>query len=95
MHVPILVEPVGEGRYRARAGEPFALSAEAESIPEALAAVERLIQDRLRRGARLVNLDIPATPPTMMVAGLAKEHPGWQEFLDVLAESRKREDAGE
>jgi hypothetical protein len=35
MQVPILIEPIEGGRFRARAGEPFGLTSDRETAKEA------------------------------------------------------------
>ena len=49
MSIPILVEPVANG-YRAEAGSPLDLSAEADTAAAAVAALRAKIGDRLSPG---------------------------------------------
>jgi hypothetical protein len=53
MHVLILIEPIEEGCFRARAGEPFDLSAEGKTAEEATLQLESILRDRLHLGEHL------------------------------------------
>jgi predicted RNase H-like HicB family nuclease len=58
VEVPVLVEQVEGGGYRARTGEPFGIMGEGATADEALAKVRELIEARIAGGAQLVSLDI-------------------------------------
>jgi hypothetical protein len=53
MQLPILIEPIEGGRFRARSGEPLPLSTEAATRDEAVRQLEKLLADRLRDGSEL------------------------------------------
>jgi hypothetical protein len=53
MSISILIEPAANG-FRAAAGGPLNLSAEAESAAAAVAALRAKIAERLRGGAVLI-----------------------------------------
>ena len=59
MKISILIEATSEQCYRARGGEPFAGSVEAETPEAALEKIKKLIDDRVAQGARIVVLDLP------------------------------------
>jgi hypothetical protein len=58
VQIPILIEALAGGRYRAKAGEPFALSAEGATKLEAYRNLEELIRARLQQGAVFVTLEL-------------------------------------
>ncbi len=58
MRVLVLVETVPGNGYRAKGGEPLALSADAPTRDEAIARLRDLIADRLSLGAELISLDV-------------------------------------
>jgi len=92
MQIPILIEVIGD-RYRAKAGEPFALSAEGDTRLEAYRKLEELILGRLQTGSQLFTLEIREAHPASIHAGSFKDHPLWDEWQAAIAENRRREDA--
>ena len=49
MQIPILIEPVARNGFRARGGEPFALSAEGATREEALGKLRGLMDQQMRK----------------------------------------------
>ena len=93
MEIPVLVEPLPEGRYRARTGEPFGLVVEGASRQEALKQLEVQIRGRLESGAELLTLVVPPpSSPSAMPAEMEK-HPFTDAWLEAMAENRALEDA--
>jgi hypothetical protein len=97
MHILILIEPAGGGRFRATAGDPFGLSAEADSADEAALRLGTLLRDRLQKGSRLARLDLgnssSATfPVPLQFAPLPEDDWFFQTMREAIAENRKRED---
>lgn len=91
MTIPILVEPAAGG-FRAAAGGPLDLSAEAASAADAVAALRAKIADRLRGGAILIEhpVAVPASPvPTIPLA----ENPLFDDWLAAVEAYRTRRDA--
>jgi hypothetical protein len=101
MQIPILVEPIEGGRYRARAGEPFALSAEGVTADAAQFQLSLLLAERVRDGARLVLLDVPEDPSSahrvllFRSDELYKTDWAYRELQEAIAENRRREDEEE
>lgn len=66
MEVDVLVEPIAGDRFRARTGEPFAVTAEGGTDDEAVSRVRAAVAERIRDGAKLVRIHIgipgPANP---------------------------------
>lgn len=95
MQMPIAVEPVAENGYRARGGEPLALTAEGATREEAVRKLRELIQDRLARGVQIISLEIPTTehPLTRFAGTLDPHDPLVQDWLQIMAENRRRADA--
>jgi len=80
MRIPVLVESVSGNGFRARGGEPLALSAEGTTRDEAIARLKRMIADRLAVGAELISLDVEPREPSLAPA------PGWSEDEPLLDE---------
>jgi predicted RNase H-like HicB family nuclease len=97
MHVLILIEPIEEGRFRARAGEPFGVSAEGETAEEATHQLESILRGRLHTGSRLALLELgngppPLTPAPLHLEPLPDDDWFFQTMREAIAENRQRED---
>lgn len=99
MHVLILIEPIEGNRFRARAGEPFSLSAEGETEEEAAQNLKTILRDRLQSGIRLALLDLgngsPATLAPLHFEPLPGEDWFFQTMQEAIAENRQRENEAE
>lgn len=101
MQIPILIESIEGGRFRARAGEPFGLIAEGASCEEATRALDHLLTERLSKGVRIGWLHVPNGAPSV-AASLPfpadehyKTHPSFAEMQAAIAEFRRAEDEEE
>jgi hypothetical protein len=94
VQIPILIEPMEGGRYRARAGEPFGMTAEGETKLEAYRKLEELIQTRLRNGAMVVILEVTSGDRRTLCAGSLANNPLFDEWQAIIAENRHREEMG-
>ena len=93
MQIPVLIEPVAGNGYRARGGEPLALSAEGNTPDEALGKLRQLLESRLSAGAYLVALDMePSDNPWQQFAGMFKDDPMFEEVVQIMAEQRREAD---
>lgn len=94
MQIPVLIEPIAGNGYRARGGEPLALSAEGATREQALAKLKEQLEARLKNGVALVSLEVSFEPhPLAKFAGMFKDDPYFEEVLDIIAENRKKMDA--
>ena len=95
MHVLILIEPIEGGCFRAKAGEPFGLSAEGKTAEEAAQRLKAILRDRLQMGSRLALLELgngsPATLAPLHVEPLPGEEWFFQTMSEAIAENRQRE----
>ena len=97
MHVLILIDPMEGGGFRARAGEPFGLSAEGKTAEDATQQLETILCNRLHSGSRLVLLDLgkvsasPGPAPQHLEA-LPDADWFFETMGEVIAENRQRED---
>jgi hypothetical protein len=91
MQIPVLIEPITGQRYRARGGEPFALSAEGNTREEALTKLKEQLVARLRNGTAIVPLEVPTDPhPLAEFAGMFKDDPYFEEVLEIMAANRRK-----
>lgn len=93
MQIPILIEPIAGNGYRARGGEPLALTAEGGTQEEALANLKEKLQARLARGAVVVPLELPSQPhPLAEFAGMFKDDPLLKHWKKSMAAYRRKVD---
>ena len=89
MHIPVLIEPVAGNGFRARGMEPFALSGEGPTREEALAKLRDQLDARLKNGAEIVGLEVPAPPnPWVEFAGMFKDDPYFDKVVRTMARKR-------
>jgi hypothetical protein len=87
----VLVERLGEHRYRASTGQPVAMESEGSSREEAVERLREQAAQRLKEG-ELVEVSIAAVAdanPWVKYAGIWKDHPDFDAFLENIAEYRR------
>jgi hypothetical protein len=96
MQIPILIESLECGRFRARAGEPFVLAAEGDSCAAATRSLERLVAERLANGAQLGLLTVAngtaSIPLPFLADNLYQTDPSFADMQQAIAEFRRAED---
>jgi hypothetical protein len=94
MQIPVLVEQLPDKRYRARAGDPFAMTAEGKTQTEALDKLRKMIEERRYAGAWIVHLDIGNIDnPIFRTCGtLDPDDPMVKEWLQIMEENRRKAD---
>jgi hypothetical protein len=98
MDIPILIELLPGGGFRASSGPPLALSAEADTQPEAVRGLEALLRAKLKAGAWLDVISLPSAVenPILRSAGtISHKDPAVQEWLAIMAENRRALDEEE
>jgi hypothetical protein len=95
MQLPVLVETVGQGRYRAEAFAPLSVSAEGNSSGEAVQNLRVQIAEMMAQGKQIVMLEMPAPGenPWVKYAGHLKDDPMLAEYQAAVAEYRRQRDA--
>jgi predicted RNase H-like HicB family nuclease len=89
MQIPILIEPVVNSGFRARAGEPFPLSADG-ATPEAAVRNLRAAFDKHLAGKQLTSLDVASENPWLAMAGIFDPNdPLIQEWQVEMANHRQ------
>ena len=93
MQIPVLLERTAGNGYRARAQEPFALSAKGATREEALSKLRAKIEKRLKNGTEVVGLDIGVSnDPWMEFAGMFKDDPWIEDWKRSVEEYRRKVD---
>jgi hypothetical protein len=98
MDIPILIEMLPGGGFRASSGAPLGLSAEADTQPEAVRQLEALLRAKLQAGAWLDVISLPSAVenPILRSAGVfSDKDPAVQEWLEIMAENRRKMDEDE
>jgi predicted RNase H-like HicB family nuclease len=93
MVIPVLIEPIEGGGFRAMAGSPLMVSAEGRSQDEALSRLRDAIRLKLAAGSILVPLDVPPAEenPSVKYAGMFRDDPLFDEWVEAMAENRRRD----
>jgi len=69
MQIAVLVEPIANNGFRARAGEPLAVSAEGATPEEAVRNLRVAMDRQLTNGKQLRSVDIAPENPWLALAG--------------------------
>lgn len=69
MQIPVLVEPVANNGFRAKAGEPLPESAEGATPEEAVRNLRAALAGQLNNGKQLMSLDMAPENPWLALAG--------------------------
>ena len=88
MEMTVLVERLADDKYRASTECPVAMESEGSSPNE---AVEKLREQAVQRftGSELVHVSLPGvndSSPWLKYAGIWRDHPHFDRFLDDIAE---------
>src|SRR5437870_3248410 len=98
MQLPILIEPMPDGRFRARVGEPFQMTAEADDAQRAVQDLVRLVEKRLQNGARIAVLTfangaVQAAASPFPADDAYKTDWVYRELEEAVAENRRLEES--
>src|SRR5262249_23092815 len=98
MQLPILIEPTPEGRFRARLGEPFQATAEADDAEGAGHELVQLVAKRLQSGAKiavltLTNGGVKGRPTPFPTDDAYKTDWVCRELAEAIAENRRLEES--
>jgi hypothetical protein len=93
MVIPVLIEPIEGGGFRAVAGSPITASAEGPSQEEALSRLREQIRLKLAGGSMLVPLDVPPAEenPWVKYAGMFRDDPLFDDWVEAMAENRRKD----
>jgi hypothetical protein len=94
MTIPVLIEPITDGGFRATGGPPFDASAQGATRAEALQRLRLEIEERIAAGAVLVPLDVGPvdTNPWANGAGMFKDNPLFDAWQESIADYRRNVD---
>jgi hypothetical protein len=91
MKATVFIEKVGKRKYRATTSLPIPLESEGVSQNQALERLYELAKKRLACGKLMqMNLpDLPESNPWQAFAGIWKDHPDFEAFLENIAAYRR------
>lgn len=94
MQVPVVVEPVGTGQFRAQGLPPFTAVAVGNTSEEAISKVRAELNKEIQAGKRLVLVDVGAKEenPWLAMAGWLKDDPLFDEWQAEIKENRRKRD---
>jgi hypothetical protein len=91
MQIPVLLEPLPDGRgFRARAGEPFDLSAEGPTKAAAVQGLRDAARGRLAGGAEVIPLEVATGNPWVDLAGFLPDDELTRQWMEALEENRRK-----
>lgn len=91
MRIPVLLKRVKGNGFRARATEPFSVTAKASTREGALTKLRNKIQAQLKNGVELVGLEVGLPPnPWIEFAGMFKDDPWIEDWKKSIEEYRQK-----
>ncbi len=94
MEIQVLIDPIGDNHYQAWSGPPFPFVAEGDSPYEAINNLRKLIEDRLKAGATVCRIEVPAHESSLIQwAGMWKpDDPLIAEWKHAVEDYRRQMD---
>ena len=94
VRIHVLIDPVEANRVRAYGGPPFPFIAEGETPYDAVQKLREMIQERLKAGASVCQIDVPAHENDLIqwAGSLKADDPLVQEWIEIMAENRRKQD---
>jgi hypothetical protein len=90
MQIPVLIEPVANNGFRAKAGEPLPVSAEGATPEEAVQNLRAAMDRQLKNGKQLRLVEIAPDNPWLAMAGMYDPNdPLVQEWKQEMAAYRQ------
>lgn len=90
MEIEVAINPIAGGRFR---GEyrGFDISAEGATQDEVIDRIRELVNERLAKGSKIVSIPLnPYSHPIMEFAGMFKDDPVADEWIEIMAERRRQ-----
>jgi hypothetical protein len=94
MKITVLVQPVAGDGYLAKGPEHLGLTAKGSTEDEAIDRFRDLVRTSLAPGTKVVQVEIPELDhPWLQAAGsLDPQDPLVQDWLEIMAENRRKDD---
>ncbi|MFN0054547.1 MAG: type II toxin-antitoxin system HicB family antitoxin [Planctomycetales bacterium] len=94
MSLTALVEKLDNQSYRAAIVHPFAMESEGATEDEAVSRLREMALARLKT-SKVVEIPMPGDEPEnpwAKMAGMFKDHPDWDQYLEAIKEHRREMD---
>lgn len=97
MQIPVAIEPIGDGQFRAHSFPPFTAVAEGRTREEAVSKVRAELSKEVESGKRVVMVDVNAKGenPWLAMAGWLKNDPLYEAWQAEIREYRRELDRDE
>lgn len=92
MQIPVAIEPIPLGGFRAESAPPFTVVAEGSTREEAVAKVRDELNKQLERGKEIVMVEVgsAAENPWLRMAGRLKDSPIFDEWRAEVEAYRRQ-----
>src|SRR5262245_23114756 len=94
MEIPVIIEPHAGG-YRARCRHPVEAEATGGSRYDAQLALEAILRSRVAGPFTVLPLEVTPDKPWISFAGSIPDDQVTEEWLDAIADNRRRQDAAD
>jgi hypothetical protein len=90
MQVPVVIETIGEGQFRAKSFPPFTAVAEGKTTEEAISKVRAELNKEVEAGKSVVMVEIGTQKenPWLAIAGSLQDNPLVDEWKAAMEEYR-------
>ena len=97
MQIPVAIEPIGDGQFRAQSFPPFPAVADGSTRDEAVSKVQAEVNKQVEQGKEVVMVEVPAKEPNplMAMAGWLKDDPLYDAWQAEIREYRRQLDIAE
>src|SRR5688572_10052703 len=97
MQIPVAIEPIGDGQFRAQSFPPFPAVADGSTRDEAVSKVQAEVNKQVEQGKEVVMVEVPAKEPNplMAMAGWLKDDPLYDAWHAEIREYRRQLDIAE
>jgi hypothetical protein len=97
MQIPVVIEPLGDGQFRAHSFPPFTAVAEGRTSEEAVSKVRSELDKEMAAGKQIVMVELQTKQPNpfMAMAGWLKDDPLYDAWQAEIREYRRQLDIAE
>jgi hypothetical protein len=97
MQIPVVIEPIGDGQFRAQSFPPFPAVADGSTRDEAVSKVQAEVNKQVEQGKQVVMVEVAAKEenPWLAMAGWLKDDPLYDEWQAEMKAYRKQCDIEE